>query len=628
MKPSAAQVAIPVAGLLVVGAGALAWRRRKSAIGRAPEETTVAPRPEPDFAGPLGAQLQRAKDEGWDLLFAASEQAHGLPPGILSAIANQETKVQDIVGDYGHGRGLMQIDDRSHGAFLRSHIPGFVPAVTHNEKDEDGKPTGKVIVDNPGDRGKPPVAEAIDYGAKLLGDALAEGRKRGVSADKLLKFALSAYNAGAGGAYTGYSQGDSDIKTTGKNYGAKVLGWWRQMFPGAGEAIIDGTPQIAGVEPQIGAVREPGLAPALSALLDQIDAIWPLRNTASDGAIADSDEPDHASGNAIDITSDPTNGPDLRALADILLGDTRTHYVIFDSRIANRDAQAGAWRPYPERDEGESIGDYEDRAKGYNKHSRHIHISIRRSGRADGSRWPKGAKDNAPLARAVRSAPLAAPASIERLPELLSRGIVGLWNDGLVDNFRWVPMTIGDYEIMVTADAAAVYGLRMPASFDDVLTMAGSVRDIIPPTKAIADARWKNASKRIVLDPIPGDAHKADGKDPIGVQQVQEWDARLGPLSPGPLYDGGWKEWILEAGIPEDHAVNYGLRRADGSVWQTPGHAHDAKWSDYSQLATFVQRRARKNGVEVDLLDELAKGSPLGGPLPQWIVDMLNGGVA
>jgi hypothetical protein len=617
MRPTSAQIAVPVGGLLLVGAGIWAWRRRKG-TSLLTEGQPVAPYPKADAAGPLGEQVRRAQDAGWDVLFATSEYAHGLPLGLLWAVASRETMMKDIVGDFGHGRGLMQIDDRSHGKWLRDHgVPGLVVAVSPDEAAKKG------IEVNPGDLGKPPVADAIEYAGKLLDGARAEGRARGVKEEDLVKFMLSAYNAGAGGAASGYKQGDSDLRTTGKNYGADVLKRWRQMFP-AGEA----PPQIAGVLPMIGATREAGIAPALDALLDQVDAIWPKRNTASDGAIGDSDEPDHASGNAIDITNDPTHGPDLRALAEILLGDPRVHYVVFDSRIANRDVQAGAWRPYPEREEGEDVDEYEERAKGYNKHSRHIHISIRRSGRADGSRWPKGAKDNAALAAAVRAAPLAAPASIERLPELLRRGILQLWNDGLVDNFRWVKVQIGDYEIEVTADAAAVYGLRIPASFDAVLSMAGSVRDIIPPTKAIVDARWEHAAKRIVLDPIPGGAHKADGKDPIGVQQVQDWDARLGPLSPGPLYDGGWKEWILEPGIPEGKAVNYGLRREDGSVWQPPGHAHDGKWSDYSQLATFVKRKAKRNGVEVDLLDELPKGSPLGGPLPQWIVDRLNGGVA
>ena len=43
-----------------------------------------------------------------------------LPAGLLLAIASQETDMNDVVGDGGHGRGLFQIDDRSHTDFLRA----------------------------------------------------------------------------------------------------------------------------------------------------------------------------------------------------------------------------------------------------------------------------------------------------------------------------------------------------------------------------------------------------------------------------------------------------------------------------------------------------------------------------
>lgn len=592
-----------VGGLAAVGLGAFLVRRRSAAASEASSSTEIA-YPTPDLSGPLGSQLQRAKDAGWLPLFEAAERAHAIPLGVLAAVASRETNMKDIIGDEGHGRGLMQIDDRSHGSWLKAH--------------------------GAGDNGTPTVADAIDYAGKLVADSIAYGVAQGVADADLLKFGLSAYNAGGGGALSGYkTNGDSDAHTTGKDYGRDVLKRWREMFPAQGDPAMPAQPQVAGWA--IAGSSGMTLAQALATLLQQVDTIWPHRSTASDGAMADTDEPDHSSGNAIDITNDPTNGPDLDALAEELLGDPRTHYVIFNSRIANRDVDGGAWRPYPEREPGETIGDYEQRAKDYNKHSRHIHISIRRSGRADASLWPKGAKDNARLAAATREAPLPAPASTERLPELLKRGIVGLWNDGLVDNFRWIPLHIGHYDIEVTADAAAAYGLRLPASFDDMLEIAGSVGDIIPPTKAISDARWSAASKRIVLPPISGGAHKSDGIDPVGVQQVQQWDAELGPVSAGPLYDGGWKEWILEPGIAEGQAVNYGLRGKNGNadaVWQSPGHGHDDKWLDYSQLATFVKRAAKKNGKPVDLLDELASGAPelIGGPLPRWIVDRLNGG--
>lgn len=592
--------AIPVAGLVVLGLGYFTLRRLGASSPLAVDAGVVpsaAPTLIPDFTGPLGAELQRAKDNGWDVLFAASEAAHGLPPGILSAIASRETNTKNIVGDGGHGRGLMQIDDRSHSSWLVGH--------------------------GAGDGGAPDVGAAIDLAGSMIAASIAHGRANGVADSDLLKYAASAYNAGDGNALTGYkSSGDSDSRTTGHNYGADVLRRWHDMYPGQGEPTLT-PPQVSGwtPEPMVGAIDPAALSPALASLLAQVDALWPSRDTASDGGSADTDEPDHLAGNAIDLTNDPSNGPDLAQLAEVILGDPRTHYVIWDARIANRDIQGGAWRAYPERKANESDADYSARAQGYNRHSRHMHVSVRKSGRNDGSAWPKGV----PGALASASAPPApSPSSDARLPGLLKQGISALWDQGLVDNFRWVPLTIGPYQVEVMADAASVYGLRMPASFTDMLHMARSVTDIMPITRAVSDARWA-AGKHVVLDPIPGGAHLADGDDPIGVQQVQRWDASLGPVSTGALLDGGWKEWVIEPNIADGRAVNYGLRRPDGSVWQTPGHSHDANWKDYSQLATFMKRSALKNGQPVDLLEELKSAGSLGGPIPQWIAAKLGG---
>jgi hypothetical protein len=56
---------------------------------------------------------------------AAAASRHNLDPRLLAAVAAQETggpgsdSGRNVVGDGGHGRGLFQIDDRSH-AFARS----------------------------------------------------------------------------------------------------------------------------------------------------------------------------------------------------------------------------------------------------------------------------------------------------------------------------------------------------------------------------------------------------------------------------------------------------------------------------------------------------------------------------
>jgi hypothetical protein len=106
--------------------------------------------------------------------------------------------MNDVVGDGGHGRGLFQIDDRSHATFLRQQRAS-------------------------GAGGKPPVPAAAKYAGALLRWNYDYGVRSGVPARLQLKFALSAYNAGAGGALSGFREGDSDRRTTGGDYGKAVL---------------------------------------------------------------------------------------------------------------------------------------------------------------------------------------------------------------------------------------------------------------------------------------------------------------------------------------------------------------------------------------------------------------------
>lgn len=146
----------------------------------------------------LRAELSRAREKGWEQICLDAEQKESLPTALLLAIASRETDMNDVVGDHGHGRGLFQIDDRSHTSFLRKQ--GVLRA-------------GR----------KPRVAEAAPYAAALVRWNLEYGRDRGVRERDQLKFALSAYNAGAGGALEGYRLGDSDRRTTGADYGRDVL---------------------------------------------------------------------------------------------------------------------------------------------------------------------------------------------------------------------------------------------------------------------------------------------------------------------------------------------------------------------------------------------------------------------
>ena len=54
-------------------------------------------------------------------------------------------------------------------------------------------------------------------------ESLAVARTHELHGDAAAKFAASAYNAGLGGALTGLRRGNSDLETTGHDYGADVV---------------------------------------------------------------------------------------------------------------------------------------------------------------------------------------------------------------------------------------------------------------------------------------------------------------------------------------------------------------------------------------------------------------------
>jgi hypothetical protein len=68
----------------------------------------------------LAAQYQRASSS-WPFVHQ-TELAHGLPRMLLFAIGSRETNLTNEVGDFGHGHGVWQLDDRWHtppGGFTR-----------------------------------------------------------------------------------------------------------------------------------------------------------------------------------------------------------------------------------------------------------------------------------------------------------------------------------------------------------------------------------------------------------------------------------------------------------------------------------------------------------------------------
>jgi len=146
----------------------------------------------------LQAELDRARATGLATVCYKEERRLELPRALLLAVASRETGCEDVVGDRGHGRGVFQIDDRYHHDWL----------VTHGAA-------------GPGQT--PPVRAAARLASLLLAQALGVARTHALAGDTAVKFAASAYNAGVGGALAGLEHGDSDLETTGRDYGADVV---------------------------------------------------------------------------------------------------------------------------------------------------------------------------------------------------------------------------------------------------------------------------------------------------------------------------------------------------------------------------------------------------------------------
>lgn len=141
---------------------------------------------------PISQQLVVAKTRGLLPLFQRAGRQWNLPPEILLGLASRETGIgtdryyltSGFTGRDGHGKGIMQIDDRYHT---------FAAITAPNDH-----------------------ASMIGYGARFLGELRDEFGS--------IKDALSAYNAGPDAVYQARRLGvDPDHFTTGGDYSKDVL---------------------------------------------------------------------------------------------------------------------------------------------------------------------------------------------------------------------------------------------------------------------------------------------------------------------------------------------------------------------------------------------------------------------
>jgi hypothetical protein len=146
-------------------------------------------------------QLAAARRRGLYEPLAKAAKRYGLPVEYVLAVASRETNLRNMIGDRGHGVGVIQIDIRYHEIARRAKADGSWR--TH--------PT-----------------PLIDYGVRMLEMDRSWAQQHwpqfgGDGGRGWLKISASAYNAGRSGAADGVAEGDSDRHTTGDNYGADVL---------------------------------------------------------------------------------------------------------------------------------------------------------------------------------------------------------------------------------------------------------------------------------------------------------------------------------------------------------------------------------------------------------------------
>lgn len=128
---------------------------------------------------------------------------------LLLAVGLRESLLWNINNAADTDHGCFQINQVAHREFLESEPgcpEGTWRAVAGHTAIEPGY--------------CPRFTPAARYALSLLKDAY---RAKDVEPAYYLRFAIAAYNAGVGGAYRGYREGDADKYTSGGDYSAWVL---------------------------------------------------------------------------------------------------------------------------------------------------------------------------------------------------------------------------------------------------------------------------------------------------------------------------------------------------------------------------------------------------------------------
>lgn len=128
----------------------------------------------------------------------------------------------------------------------------------------------------------------------------------------------------------------------------------------------------------------PRMVKSLQTFREQVNKLAPKRSKASDGWVGDkahsmrksdhNPEPD-GTVDAFDLTHDPKNGVDIQKVCDALIAskDKRISYLICNGMIISG---AGGTKPWVKR-----------AYTGANKHTKHLHVSVKDAGQDDTTPW-------------------------------------------------------------------------------------------------------------------------------------------------------------------------------------------------------------------------------------------------
>lgn len=216
---------------------------------------------------------------------------------------------------------------------------------------------------------------------------------------------------------------------------------------------------------------------------------------------------------------------------------------------------------------------------------------------------------------------------------------VAVDGDGF-DPIAWIEIDAGNgYMVQTNAEPLSRGGVPVTMSFYQEIIACVSL-GAVPVTAQIEDARWRAASNLTIVPSVPSPDGAVSVTTSRGRGQAAKFAASYGPLG-SVLRAGGSKVMLAEndrrkvksdaAAMLKEHGPGsmsfYGWKAnvPDGMIQKGIKSDHDREWIEYDSFAYVAKREATLNGQRVDLLTELARGCPLGGPLAPWLVRALGG---